>query len=116
VLFRSQLWVSQIKSALVENRFKLSHLPIASLSGERKVMYDTLLRMIDQQGDDVSATDFMPAARRNKLLRAIDRWVIAAAVDFCRQQNPDVLFVKLSHESRSEEHTSELQSREKLVC
>src|SRR5690606_27602177 len=31
-----QLWVNQIKSALVENRFKLSHLPIASLSGERK--------------------------------------------------------------------------------
>lgn len=94
-----QLWVSQIKSALVENRFKLAHLPIASLSGERKVMYDTLLRMTDQQGDDVAAADFIPAARRNKLLRAIDRWVIAASIDFCRRQNPDVLFVKLSHES-----------------
>ena len=94
-----QLWVSQIKSALVENRFKLAHLPIASLSGERKVMYDTVLRMTDQQGDDVSATDFIPAARRNKLLRAIDRWVIAASIDFCRRQKPDVLFVKLSHES-----------------
>src|SRR5690606_35485858 len=52
-----QLWVSQIKSPLVENRFKPAHLPIASLSGERKVMYDTVLRMTDQQGDDVSATD-----------------------------------------------------------
>ncbi len=93
------LWVNQIKSALVENRFKLSHLPIVSLSGERKSMYDTVLRMIDPQGDDVPAADFIPAARRNKLLRAIDRWVIAASVDFCRQRQPDCVFVKLSHES-----------------
>jgi len=94
-----ELWVAQIKSALVENRFKLAHLPIVSLSGERKTMYDTVLRMIDQQGDDVAAADFIPAARRNKLLRAIDRWVIAASVDFCRRQNPDCVFVKLSYES-----------------
>ena len=94
-----ELWVSQIKSALVENRFKLAHLPIVSLSGERKTMYDTVLRLIDQQGDEVPAADFIPAARRNKLLRAIDRWVIAASVDFCRQQNPDCVFVKLSYES-----------------
>src|SRR5690606_229725 len=94
-----ELWVAQIKSALVENRFKLAHLPIVSLSGERKTMFDTVLRMIDQQGDDVAAADFIPAARRNKLLRAIDRWVIAASVDFCRRQSPDCVFVKLSHES-----------------
>src|SRR5690606_23663486 len=61
-----ELWVSQIKSALVENRFKLAHLPIVSLSGERKTMYDTVLRLIDQQGDEVPAADFIPAARRNK--------------------------------------------------
>jgi multidomain signaling protein FimX len=98
-----QLWVSQIKAALIENRFKLAHLPIAGLSGEPKTMYDTVLRMIDQQGDEVPAADFIPAARRNKLLRAIDRWVIAASVDFCRRQNPDCVFVKLSHESLLDE-------------
>ncbi|HEX5420091.1 MAG TPA: EAL domain-containing protein [Gammaproteobacteria bacterium] len=94
-----EIWVQQIKSALLENRLRLAHLPIASLIGERKLMYDTVLRMIDQQGDEVSAAEFMPAARRNKMLRALDRWVIAATIEFCSNQKADLVFVKLSHES-----------------
>ncbi len=94
-----EIWVQQIKSALLENRLRLAHLPIASLSGERRIMFDTVLRMIDLQGDEVSAAEFMPAARRNKMLRAVDRWVVAASVDMFAKQKADVLFVKLSHES-----------------
>jgi diguanylate cyclase (GGDEF)-like protein len=94
-----EIWVQQIKWALVENRLRLAHLPIASLGGERKTMFDTVLRMIDQQGDEVSAAEFMPAARRNKLLRAIDRWVVAATIEYCSKQAADCIFVKLSHES-----------------
>ncbi len=94
-----EIWVQQIKTALLENRLRLAHLPIASLSGERKIMYDTVLRMVDLQGDEVSAAEFMPAARRNKMLRAVDRWVVAASVDMFAKQKANVLFVKLSHES-----------------
>ncbi len=94
-----EVWVMQIKTALMENRFKLVHLPIASLSGERQVMYDTVLRMIDAQGDEVAATEFMPAAARNRLLRAIDRWVIGASAAFCAKTPLDCLFLKLSAES-----------------
>jgi multidomain signaling protein FimX len=94
-----ELWVHQIKSALVDNRFKLGHLPIASLSGDRKVLYDTVLKMVDQQGDEVPAAEFIHAARRNKLLRAVDRWVIGATIEFCKKQMLDGVFVKLSHES-----------------
>lgn len=93
------LWVHQIKAALVENRFKLVHLPIASLTGKASRVYDTVLRMIDQQGDEVAATEFMAAAGRNGLLRPIDRWVIAASAGLCAKQNLDMVFVKLSHES-----------------
>jgi diguanylate cyclase (GGDEF)-like protein len=94
-----EIWVQQIKTALLENRFRLAHLPIASLSGEQQVMYDTVLRMIDAQGDEVSAAEFMPAALRNRLLRAIDRWVIGASLSFCATTPLDCLFIKLSHES-----------------
>ena len=93
------LWLHQIKAALVENRFKLAHLPIANLGGKPGRMYDTVLRMIDQQGDEVAATEFMGAAGRNSLLRPIDRWVIAASIKFCASQEFDLVFVKLSHES-----------------
>jgi EAL domain-containing protein (putative c-di-GMP-specific phosphodiesterase class I) len=94
-----EIWVGQIKTALMENRFRLAHLPIASLSGQQFVMYDTVLRMIDAQGDEVAAAEFMPAAFRNRLLRAIDRWVIGATLGFCSKTPLDCVFVKLSAES-----------------
>jgi diguanylate cyclase (GGDEF)-like protein len=94
-----EIWVQQIKSALMENRFKLAHLPIATLGGEQKVMLDTLVRMIDTQGEEVAAADFMPAAARNRLQRAIDRWVIGASLTYVAKHPVDVLFIKLSSES-----------------
>jgi diguanylate cyclase (GGDEF)-like protein len=94
-----QIWVHQIRAALMENRFRLAHLPIASLSGEQTTLLDTVIRMIDAQGAEVPAAEFMPAAGRNRLLRSIDRWVIGASFAFCAKHEPDCLFVKLSSES-----------------
>jgi diguanylate cyclase (GGDEF)-like protein len=93
------LWVRQIKSALVDQRFRLIQLNIASLSGRAERIFDTVVRMIDEQGDEIAATDFMGTAARNKLLRPIDRWVIDASIKFCAQEASDLVFVKLSHES-----------------
>jgi EAL domain-containing protein (putative c-di-GMP-specific phosphodiesterase class I) len=83
----------------MENRFRLAHLPIAGLSGTQRAMYDTVLRMIDPQGDEVAASEFLPAAMRNRLLRAIDRWVIGASLAFCAKTPLDCVFIKLSAES-----------------
>ena len=94
-----EIWVTQIKTALMENRFRLAHLPIAGLSGQQRAMYDTVLRMIDAQGDEVAATEFLPAAMRNRLLRAIDRWVIGASLAFCSKTPLECVFIKLSAES-----------------
>ena len=94
-----EVWLQQIKAALMENRFRLAHLPIASLAGEQKKLLDTVIRMVDVQGDEVAASDFMPAASRNRMLRAIDRWVIGATLSFCATQLVDTVFVKLSSES-----------------
>ncbi len=94
-----EIWLQQIKTALVENRFRLVHLPIASLTGAQETMYDTVLRMFDEGGTETPASDFMPAAARHKMLRAVDRWVIAASIDHLAGNKVDRLFVKLSHES-----------------
>ena len=94
-----EIWVQQIKTALMENRFRLAHLPIANLSGELRSMYDTVLRLIDPQGDEVAASEFLPAAMRNRLLRAIDRWVIGASLAFCAKTPLECVFIKLSGES-----------------
>lgn len=93
------LWIRQIKSALVDNRFLLTHLNIACLTGQAERIYDTYVRMIDDQGDEIGASDFMGTAKRNKLMRPIDRWVINASIAFCAKQACDLVLVKLSHES-----------------
>ena len=93
------LWVRQIRSALVDGRFHLMHLNIASLNGQAVRIFDTYVRMIDEQGDEVAASDFMATASRSNLLRPIDRWVIDASMGFCSREANDLVFVKLSHES-----------------
>ena len=93
------LWISQIKSALVENRFQLARLSVANLNAEPRALFDTVVKMIDVQGEDVPASTFLPVAGRHKLLRAIDRWVVDTAVKLCADRPEDSLFVKLSAES-----------------
>jgi EAL domain-containing protein (putative c-di-GMP-specific phosphodiesterase class I) len=75
------------------------HLNIASLAGKATRIIDTYVRMIDEQGDEVAAADFMATAARSNLLRPIDRWVIDATLGFCSHQANDLVFIKLSHES-----------------
>ena len=93
------IWVKLIKAALMENRFRLMQQPIASLQGEDKGMFDVLVRMLDEQGQEVLPSEFMAAAERNDLMKNIDRWVIAAAMSVCGSRPVKRLFVRLSKES-----------------
>ena len=92
-------WVKQIKSALLENRFRLATQPIASLRGGEARMFDVLLRMLDTHGKEVLPGEFLPAAERNDLLKNIDRWVVGAALSFAAQRRPGCLFVRLSRDT-----------------
>lgn len=94
-----KIWVRHIKSALMENRFRLVQQPVASLEGDDCGMFDVLVRMIDQQGKEVLPSDFMAAAERNDLLKNIDRWVVGASLSFAAQRRPGCLFVRLSKDT-----------------
>ena len=91
--------VRQIKAAFVEGRFRLKHFSIANLSGQSERIFDTYVRMVDEQGDEIAGNEFMESAERNGMLRPVDRWVIDASLDFCSNHACDLVFVKLSHES-----------------
>jgi EAL domain-containing protein (putative c-di-GMP-specific phosphodiesterase class I)/GGDEF domain-containing protein len=93
------IWVKHIKSALMENRFRLVQQPVASLQGEDPNMFDVLVRMLDHQGKEVLPAEFMAAAERNDLLKNIDRWVVGASLSFAAQKKPGCLFVRLSRDS-----------------
>jgi diguanylate cyclase (GGDEF)-like protein/PAS domain S-box-containing protein len=96
---QDRVWVQQIKAALTENRFRLVQQPIASLVGEDLGMFDVLVRMLDEKGQEVLPSVFMPAAERNDLMKGIDRWVIGAAMAFCAARKPGALFVRLSQDT-----------------
>jgi multidomain signaling protein FimX len=93
------LWVKRIKKALVDDRFRLADQPIASLTGDQRDMHDLLVRMIDEQGDEVLPTQFMRAAERNRLIKNIDRWVISAAFSYCLSRPKATVFVRLSKDT-----------------
>ena len=87
-----KIWVKHIKSALMENRFRLVQQPIASLLGEDKGMFDVLVRMLDEQGNEVLPAEFIAAAERNDLMKNIDRWVIGASMSFAANRKADLHF------------------------
>jgi EAL domain-containing protein (putative c-di-GMP-specific phosphodiesterase class I) len=94
-----EIWVRRIRAALMENRFRLMQQPIASLLGEDHGMFDVLVRMIDEQGQELLPSEFMAAAERNDLMKNIDRWIIGAAMSVCASRKVEQLFVRLSKES-----------------
>lgn len=92
------LYIKKIKGALMQDSFRLVFQPVASLGGRSQQMFDVLLRMMDN-GREVMPGSFMPPARRNKLMKPIDRWVIRNAIRFCSEHRPAGLFIRLSTES-----------------
>jgi PAS domain S-box-containing protein len=94
-----EIWVRHIKSALMENRFRLMQQPIASLLGEDRGMFDVLVRMIDDAGQELLPSEFMAAAERNDLMKNIDRWIVGASMTFCASRPVKQLFVRLSKDS-----------------
>ena len=93
------IWVKHLKSALMDDRFRLAQLPIAGLRSDGIEMYDLLVRMLDEQGNSVLPSEFLPAAERNNMMKNIDRWMTKAAINFCNSSNADRVFVRLSRQS-----------------
>jgi diguanylate cyclase (GGDEF)-like protein/PAS domain S-box-containing protein len=93
------LWVPRIRAALMQNRFRLLHQPVASLQDEAEGMFDTLVRMLDESGNAVLPGEFMPAAERAGMVKNVDRWVIGASLSFCATKQPELVFVRLSRDS-----------------
>ena len=94
-----EIWVKHLRAALMENRFRLAALPIAGLRSDSVKMFDLLVRMVDEQGNSVLPSEFLPAAERNNMMKNIDRWMILAAMDYCDRHEADRVFVRLSRQS-----------------
>ncbi len=98
---RIQAWVERIKAALAsEDGFVLHFQPVISLQGEEGEHYETLLRMRQSNGELIAPMTFLPIAEEHGLLEAVDRWVIAHAINLLAHRHKaghvTSLFVKVS--------------------
>lgn len=100
------IWARHLKAALMDDRFRLAQLPIAGLRSDSIQMYDLLVRMIDEQGNSVLPSEFIPAALRTNMMKNIDRWMLTAAMDFCSKNEADRVFVRLSRQSITDATTA----------
>ena len=76
-------WVSRVKGALREDRFRLYAQPIVSTRDGRTLDREVLLRLEDDRGGLVLPDAFIPAAERYGVMPAIDRWVVEQVAASC---------------------------------
>jgi PAS domain S-box-containing protein len=94
---------AKVRKSIEENRLKLAFQSIASLEGESRSHFDVLVRMVDEEGNEQHAAEFLPAAARYNLMRTIDRWVVTRALGVIAKRSASkevsVLFVKISEDT-----------------
>ncbi|MFO1419312.1 MAG: EAL domain-containing protein [Methylotetracoccus sp.] len=75
-------WAYRLQQALSEGRFHLHYQPIVPISPERDegLHGEVLLRMLDEEGQVLLPSAFIPAAERYEQMVALDRWVIGTAI------------------------------------
>ena len=72
--------IAEIQQALDNNRFRLLFQPIINLRGEGEEHYEAFVRMIREDGEEVSPYDFLPPVGPSDTAITIDRWVILQSI------------------------------------
>lgn len=99
-------WVSRIKDALEDDRFVLHRQEMHSLnsSGGGLQYSEFLIRMVGLDGGIILPGAFIPAAERYGIMTRLDRWVVAAVIEYLAEDFPNssVNFINLSGASLSD--------------
>lgn len=100
---RDQQWIQLIKTALEKDGFHLVYQPIVSLHAEPGERYEILLRMNDNEGQEIKPSEFLGVAEQAGIMSDIDRWVTKQAVKvLAAKRNTKVplqFFIKISFDS-----------------
>jgi len=72
-------WIKKIKEALLEDRIVTYYQPIIDNKSGEIVKYETLVRMLDKEGNTVPTWTFLEIAQKSKLYPQITRIVIDKA-------------------------------------
>ncbi|MHB8455095.1 MAG: EAL domain-containing protein [Acidiferrobacterales bacterium] len=93
-------WAQRVTRAVEGGRLLLYGQLIAPLAGAatRVARYEVLVRMLDESGNAVLPSAFIPAAERYNVMQGVDRWVIRAMLSAAalNPETPDGDMLQLS--------------------
>jgi len=69
-------WISRVQQALREDRFVLHCQAVNPLDDDVPKHFEILVRMLDDDGEIIPPSQFLPAAERYQLMPLVDRWII----------------------------------------
>lgn len=89
VTLRSAIhWVPIIRDALANNKFKLVFQPVLDIQNRRANHYESLIRMVGDDGKLITPNNFIPVAEHMGLIHDIDLWVVNQAIDVLQNLPP----------------------------
>lgn len=95
----SAQWAKVVRDALQNNRFDLAFQSVACLMDDTREHVDVLLRLKDENGEQIAPRQFMPAAQEHNLMPQVDRWVISSALarlsEAEKKKRKEVFFVRV---------------------
>ncbi len=78
------VWVGRIRDAIKNNMFRLFSQPIHPLAMDHGSVpffhYETLIRLFDDEGNQIPPDDFLPSAEQHGMMMDIDKWVVTEAI------------------------------------
>ena len=69
-------WINEIKDAIEEDRITMFYQPIIDNSDHSKKKYETLIRLIDREGNVITPYHFLEIAKKAKLYKKLTKIVI----------------------------------------
>ncbi len=79
------LWAEKLKAAIREGRIDALYQPIYSIDGRRIERFETLVRMVDEQGKLISPFFFLEVAKKSRLYHHLTLTVFGKSLEMIRQ-------------------------------
>ncbi|MBL4679965.1 MAG: EAL domain-containing protein [Pseudomonadales bacterium] len=96
-----------VRKAIENNAFKLMFQPVISLHGDDDEQFEVLLRLLDEDENELFPGQFLGPAEEAGLLEKLDRWVILQSIKLLSVHRASGskarLFINLTHKSMSDD-------------
>ncbi len=97
-------WGKLIKDALQENRWILAAQPVVQLEHpDRPIHSELMARLVDQKGNLLPASNFLPMAARHRMMPDVDRALVTLGLEYLgRHGTTEHVALNLSHQGTAD--------------